>query len=405
MAPEFDLQSAINKAMSQLGSINSDTSSKASGSSESAYINSVWGLVQDGQEVAQGNDEQKAKAMTNILDGIMNLISFSKNQNAQANKEVKKNSDAINKNEQAADKKAQEIQQSIEKIVGDISSNTSSINDALAAIEKLGDNGDIAKVQEQIQEQLDRIDQAKEDLKDPDKRDNALETISVAASSINGLVANIQNIQSVIEEQNTIVEENVNNISELISDSATKISEGVTELQQYIQKGTALGSESTRLTTQGGIDVPTGKAEVKAGEAINSNAFSAVGSGGKGAKLIMDGTQRDSAGQTRIQGGAKNLQSLTASIGKIGGDLSSLAEYTNSIGKIGEGVASLAERYTNSIQPYIEATGTWDVDAIKEANTELQSQVKAFDGTQNPNNQNGQEFNYDSSKFRKAFGL
>ena len=219
------------------------------------------------------------------------------------------------------------------------------------------------------------------------------------------MVANIQNVQSVIEEQNAIVEESVNNISGLISDSANKISEGITELQQYIQKGTALGSESTRLTTQGSIDVPTGKAEVKAGEAINSNAISAVGSGGKGAKLIIDGNQRISAGQTRIQGGAKNLQSLTASIGKIGGDLSSLAEYTNSIGKIGEGVASLAEQYTNSIQPYIEATGTWDVDAIKEANTELQSQVKAFDGTQNTNNQNGQEFNYDSSKFRKAFGL
>ena len=257
----------------------------------------------------------------------------------------------------------------------------------------------------EIQEQLDKIDQAKEDLKDPDKRDNALETISAAASAIDGLVANIQNIQSVIEEQNAIVEESVNNISGLISDSANKISEGVAELQQYIQKGTALGSESTRLTTQGGIDVPTGKAEVKAGEAINSNAISAVGSGGKGAKLIIDGNQRISAGGTRIQGGAKNLQSLTASIGKIGGDLSSLAEYTNSIGKIGEGVASLAEQYTNSIQPYIEATGTWDVDAIKEANTELQSQVKAFDGTQNTNNQNGQEFNYDSSKFRKAFGL
>ena len=404
MAPEFDLQSAINKAMSQLGSINSDTSSKASGSSESAYVNSVWGLVQDGQEVAQGNDEQKAKAMTNILDGIMNLISFSKNQNAQANKEVKKNSDAINKNEQAADKKAQEIQQSIEKIVGDISSNTSSINDALAAIEKLGDNGDIAKVQEQIQEQLDKIDQAKEDLKDPNKRDNALETISAAASAIDGLVANIQNIQSVIEEQNAIVEESVNNISGLISDSANKISEGVTELQQYIQKGTALGTDSAQLATQGKIDGLTGNAEVKAGERMTNPATGTV-TGAKGIQLINDGNQRISAGGTRRQGGAKNLQSLTASIGKIGSDLSSLSEYTNSIGKIGEGVASLAEQYTNSIQPYIEATGTWDVDAIKEANTELQSQVKAFDGTQNSENQNGQEFNYDSSKFRKAFGL
>ena len=404
MAPEFDLQSALNKAMSQLGSINSDTSSKASGSSESAYVNSVWGLDQDDQEIAQGHDEQKKEANAKILDNIMNLISFSKNQNAQANKEVKKNSDAINKNEQAADKKAQEIQQSIEKIVGDISSNTSSINDALAAIEKLGDNGDIAKVQEQIQEQLDRIDQAKEDLKDPDKRDNALETISAAASAIDGLVANIQNIQSVIEEQNAIVEESVNNISGLISDSANKISEGVAELQQYIQKGTALGTDSAQLATQGKIDGLTGKAEVKAGEHM-TNPVTGTVTAAKGIQLINDGNQRISAGGTRRQGGAKNLQSLTASIGKIGGDLSSLAEYTNSIGKIGEGVASLAEQYTNSIQPYIEATGTWDVDAIKEANTELQSQVKAFDRTQNTNNQNRQEFNYDSSKFRKAFGL
>ena len=52
----------------------------------------------------------------------------------------------------------------------------------------------------------------------------------------------------------------------------------------------------------------------------------------------------------------------------MGQDISSLSEFTNAIGKVGEGAASLAEQYTNAVKPYIEATGTWDVDAIIEAN-------------------------------------
>ena len=409
MAPLFN-NTELNNVLKQIEQIQKNNSTSVDGSKKgSSYDDIAWfnNAIAGTEEVASNDNssEQKVNGLKNVLDGLLGAISFSNNQNAQANKEVKKNSDAIDKNEKAAEKKAQEIQASVEKMVSSISDNTASINDALAAIEKLGNNGDFAKIQEQIQEQLDKIDQAKEDLKDPEKRDQALETISVAASVIDGLVANMQDVQGVIAEQNAIVEENINNISELITESTNKITEGISELQQFIQKGTVIGADSTRLTTQGGIDVPTGNAEVKAGEAINSNVFSAVGSGGQGAKLIIDGNQRISAGGTRIQGGAKNLQLLTASIGKIGGDLSSLAEYTNSIGKIGEGVATLAEQYVNTIQPYIEAAGTWDVDAINEANTELQSQVKTFGEVQKADEQNGQEFNYDSSKFRKAFGL
>lgn len=409
MAPLFN-NTELNNVLKQIEQIQKNSSTSVDGSKKgSSYDDIAWfnNAIAGTEEVASNDNssEQKVNGLKNVLDGLLGAISFSNNQNAQANKEVKKNSDAIDKNEKAAEKKAQEIQASVEKMVSSISDNTASINDALAAIEKLGNNGDFAKIQEQIQEQLDKIDQAKEDLKDPEKRDQALETISAAASVIDGLVANMQDVQGVIAEQNAIVEANINNISELITESTKKITEGIGELQQFIQKGTVIGADSTRLTTQGGIDVPTGNAEVKAGEAINSNVISAVGSGGQGAKLIIDGNQRISAGGTRIQGGAKNLQSLTASIGKIGGDLSSLAEYTNSIGKIGEGVATLAEQYVNTIQPYIEAAGTWDVDAINEANTELQSQVKTFDEVQKADGQNGQEFNYDSSKFRKAFGL
>ena len=246
------------------------------------------------------------------------------------------------------------------------------------------------------------------DLNNPEKRDEALETIKTAAGAINTLVSNIRNIQTTIEAQNAVVEQSVNNISDLISESATKISEGVADIQQYIQKGTALGAKSSQITAQGGTDVPVGNGEIKLGEAINSNAFSAIGSGGKGAQYIMDGNQRVSAGRTRIQGGAKNLQSLTASIGKMGQDISSLSEFTNAIGKVGEGAASLAEQYTNAVKPYIEATGTWDVDAIIEANTELQSQVESF-GSQTPadtDTENGEQKEFlDTKKFRAAFGI
>ena len=409
-----DLQSILNQAMSQLQSLGSGSSETSGKSSQPEYVNSIFELVQNGQEAIQGNDEQKAKATINIVEGLLSMISFSQNQTAQANKEVKNNSDNINKNGEAADQKAQEVQAAIEKITADISANTINIQDALSKIQELGGNsGDIAKIQEEITAQLDIIDEAKENLKDPDKQEEAIETIKTAAETINTLVGNIQNLQTTIETQNTIVENSVNNISDLITESATKISEGVADIQQYIQKGSAIGAQTGQITTKGTTDVPVGNAEIKTGEAINSNAITAIGSGGQGAKLILDGNQRVSAGQTRIQGGAKNLQTLTASIGKMGEDISSIRDFTNAIGKVGEGATSLAEQYTNTVKPYIEATGTWDVDTIITANTELQTQVQSFDQkagtkTQLQNNNSGEndqkEF-LDTTKFRAAFGI
>ena len=152
MAPGYntDLQSILNKAMSQLQSLSSG--SEASGkSSQPEYVNSIFGLVQNGQEALEGNDEQKAKATVNIIEGLLSMVSFSKNQTAQANKEVKNNADDINKNEAAADKKAQEVQAVIDKIKTDIGANTTNIHNALSKIEELGSNsGEIADIQKQI---------------------------------------------------------------------------------------------------------------------------------------------------------------------------------------------------------------------------------------------------------------
>ena len=105
-----DLQSILNQALGQLQSVsgNSDVKSGSS-SSQPEYVNSIFGLIQDGQQAVEGNDEQKAKAAINIVEGLLSMLSFSKNQVSKANQEVKNNEDAINKNEQAAAKIAYEL--------------------------------------------------------------------------------------------------------------------------------------------------------------------------------------------------------------------------------------------------------------------------------------------------------
>lgn len=415
MAPGYntDLQSILRQAMSKLESVSGTDASAAGKSESSSYVNSIWGVAQNAQAAIEGNDEQKAKASINIIEGLLNMVSFAQNQQAKANQEVNNNSQEINKTDQAADKKAQEVQAKVEAIASNIGTNTQNIQGALAKIQELGgEAGGFAELQAQIEAQLDIIEEAKADLNDPEKREKALKKINGAANLINSLITSIPDIQAQIEEQNTIVEQNINEISQQIEESATAISQGIADIQQYIQKGTALGAQAGQISTQGATDVPTGNTEIKAGEAINSNAISSIASGGQGVKLIMDGNQRVSAGQTRIQGGAQNLQKLTTSIGKMGTDISELAEFTNAIGQIGEGAASLAEQYMSAVQPFINAVGTWDVDAIAEANTQLQADVKTLNGkgsvqenNEQVNAQNGQEEFLDTKKLRTAFGI
>lgn len=414
MAPGYntDLQSILKQAMSQLQSI-SGTDVKSLGTSDSStYVNSIWGVAQNAQGAIEGNDEQKAQASINIIEGLLSMISFAQNQQAKANQEVNQNSQAINKNEQAADSKAQELQTQIETIVSNIGTNTTNIQDALAKIEELGGEvGGFAELQTKIEAQLAIIDEAKADLNDPEKREDALTTISDAANVINGLIASIPDIQSQIEEQNTIVEQNVNEISQQIEQSATAISQGITDIQQYIQNGTQLGAKAGQIATQGATDVPTGTTEVSLGESLSTaGAFTFGATSSQAAKYIMDGNQRISAGQTRIQGGAQNLNKLTASIGKMGTDISELADFTNAIGQIGDGVTGLVDQYMSTVRPFIEAVGTWDIDAIAEANAQLQADVKTLsdNGTVDQNNQTtekGQTEILDTKKFRTAFGL
>ena len=153
-----DLQSILNNAKSQLSSLGAFNGSN--GASSDNYLNSVWGLVQNGESAINGNDQQKAQAITNIVQNLMSMLtSLGTNENSKATKEVNNNDKNSNKLKQEADKKAQDTKADIKTIVNDIATNSNNISDAIEKIKELGGSeDDIQAAKENLDKQVQIIE-------------------------------------------------------------------------------------------------------------------------------------------------------------------------------------------------------------------------------------------------------
>ena len=433
MAPDFDLtqiQSTLNQAIGQLGSTGSV--SAGGSSSSTSFVNSVWNLAQEGQVAANGNNKQKAEAISNIVKNLMGMLtSLGTNENSKATKEVKKNEKNAEALDKKADESAQATEEQVKEIINNIANNTTSISQAIEKIEELGgDKGQIAEAQEQLEEQLEIIEENKAILNDgvssPEAKQEALQALVGAASVINGLVESIGEVQKEIEAQNNIVENSTNNVSGLIEESASVISNGAVELQSFIKEGAAQSVTSTTTSVTGSANEIVGKKATAMGSA--SSAIPFVGSTA-GSKLIQIGMDQTMAGGTRISGAATTLSTLTKAIGEMGSNLSNLSNFTNSVGEIGNSFVALVGQYGSALEPVITATGSWSAVAdanaqFEEAIAEYQSQNGMIETNQweqmsktsytsdDKNNsnetssnegENNLAFNFDTNLFREAF--
>ena len=433
MAPDFDLtqiQSTLNQAIGQLGSTGSV--SAGGSSSSTSFVNSVWNLAQEGQVAANGNNKQKAEAISNIVKNLMGMLtSLGTNENSKATKEVKKNEKNAEALDKKADESAQATEEQVKEIINNIANNTTSISQAIEKIEELGgDKGQIAEAQEQLEEQLEIIEENKAILNDgvssPEAKQEALQALVGAASVINGLVESIGEVQKEIEAQNNIVENSTNNVSGLIEESVSVITNGAVELQSYIQEGTVQTVTNTTTSVTGSANEIVGAKATAMGSA--SSAIPFVGSTA-GSKLIQIGMDQTMAGGTRISGAATTLSTLTKAIGEMGSNLSNLSNFTNSVGEIGNSFVALVGQYGSALEPVITATGSWSAVAdanaqFEEAIAEYQSQNGMIETNQweqmsktsytsdDKNNsnetssnegENNLAFNFDTNLFREAF--
>ncbi len=404
-----DLQAILNQAMSQLGSINA-SSTTVGGSSSSNYVNSVWNLTQEGQTAINGGETEKAQAIVKMVQNLLGMLSsLGTNESSKANKEVNKNNKAASDVENGAKEVANKTKAEIEKLAGDIASNTSNISSALSEIEKLsGNQEDLETIQKAVEKQIEIIEENLKILNDtsstPEAKQNALGEIKQCNSDIASLVNEITFLskenQEAIQEQNKIVENATNNIASLIETSVSTISYGTVDLQSYIQNaGQQIVTNTTSSTTGASNEIIGAKAT-----AIGSVPYNFAG-----AKFIQIGADQTSAGGIRIVSATKNISTLTKAIGTMGSDITNIIGSTENIQGIGSGATELVGQYQTKLNSIITATGSWS--QIVDANNELTEAISTYESSLDETSkgkeeeQNNKKLEFDTQKFRKAFGI
>ena len=412
----IDLQSILNSAKSQLSSLEGLGSSNGTTSSNN-YVNSVWGLVQNGQTAIEGNDSQKAESIVKIVKNLLSTFSsIGANENAQATKDVKANDDKATELSNDAENTTKSTEEQVNDLIAQISDGSKTVSEAISKLEELGgDKGQLAEVQQKLDEQIAIIEQNKQILNDDsanaETKKAALANLQTAAGAIDELVANVSSIQNAIQEQNTTVEEATNNIAGFIEQSASVISNGVETLQKYIQQGAAQTVTNTVAAADGATNIAVGTTAESMGTVGTFTGFGL----GAGAKLLKIGADQIAAGGTRIAGSTKTLASLTTALGKMGTDIQNIANFTNSVGGVAEGVISLVGDYESKTESLITATGSWiEVanvnDEFKTAITDYQSNnglenADKTEKTSSTQDNSSNKFEFDPQKFKAAFGI
>lgn len=411
----IDLQSILNSAKSQLSSLEGLGSSNGTTSSNN-YVNSVWGLVQNGQTAIEGNDSQKAKSIVKIVKNLLSTFSsIGANENAQATKDVKANDDKATELSNDAENTTKSTEEQVNDLIAQISDGRETVSDAISKLEELGgDKGQLAEVQQKLDEQIAIIEQNKQILNDDsanaETKKAALANLQTAAGAIDELVANVSSIQEAIQEQNTTVEEATNNIAGFIEQSASVISNGVETLQKYIQQGAAQTVTNTVAAADGATNIAVGTTAESMGTVGTITGFGA----GAGAKLLKIGADQIAAGGTRIAGSTKTLASLTTSLGKMGADIQNIANFTNSVGSVADGVISLVGAYQSNSESLITAVGSVEVANVNEefktliADYQLNNELENADKTEKTSStqdNSSNKFEFDPQKFKAAFGI
>ena len=421
-----DLQSILNNAKSQLSSLGVNGAFSASGND---YLNSVWGLVQNGETAINGNDQQKAQAITNIVQNLMSMLtSLGTNENSKATKEVNNNDKNSNKLEQEADKKTQDTQADIETIVNDIATNSNNISDAIEKIKELGGSeDDIQAAKENLDKQVQIIETnltiVNDGVSSPETKQKALALIKGASAEITNIVSEMniltEDAQKQIQEQNAIVESSTNNIASLMEKSVTTISDGTANLQSYIQQGVQQTVTNTTTATTGAANEVVGATATANGTATS---FIPVFGQTASSKLIQIGADQTAAGATRIGGSAKTLASLTQAIGKMGADMNSIVGTVSNVEGVGNSAIALVGDYQTKLDSIITATGSWS--QVADANADLTSAIAEYEGQgestniwnqmNGSQNQEGSEaqtsqgigaIDFDVNRFKTAFGI
>ena len=379
-----NLQSILNQAKSTCSNMFS-SGSVNTGSSQ--YVNSIFSLINEGEQAINGGDQQKAQAITNMVQNLLSMLSNLSNEKSKAVKEGKQNSKAVDNTSTAENQTANDTKQGVEQALKAIDTSKSNIQDALDKLKVLsgddGNGGELAVQKDKLQKILDEIEAQQKIVNDGvssiDAKNAALEKIKDLSGQILVLESEITNIQKSIDSLSGIVEDNAKDIEAETQNAANVVEDGANKLQSHVQQASQEQAKNVASSTEGtgnivaGTELTTGGTLTKFVPGIGQAASS---------KAIQIGKQLIEAGGIRLSDSASNIAKITTALGKMASDA---GEFQGALGNVvgsATQATDLIGQYGTVLNPAIEAIGSWVqvADANKTLTEEIEKADKKLNG-------------------------
>lgn len=396
-----NLQTILSQARSTCSNIFSSGGS-AAGSSQ--YANSIFSLINEGEQAINGGDQQRAQAITNMVKNLMSMLSGLSNEKAKAKQDVEKNSKKIENNTKKAEQTAEETKNKASEALSSIDGNNANIQGALDDLRALagddGNGGELAAQKEKLQKALDEIEEQKRIINDGvssiDAKNAALAKVKSLSGEIDGLVSSITDIQKSIDSLNSVINENSKSIEDAGAEAAQVVENGAEKLQNNMQQAAQQVTENTADSVKGSTEEVLGADLVSKGSA--GSVIPVIGQTAS-AKAIQLGTDLIAAGSTRISGASTNIGQISTALGKMSADA---GEFKGALGNVVGSMTqanNLIGQYGTVLEPTIKAVGSWS--QVADANASLDKEIKNAEAKLNGENNTQQQSQQNSTPWQQ----
>lgn len=351
----------LNNLFKEIGKLSQSSSSTGSSSTNSThFVNTIFGVAQDGGNIVNGSVEQKSQAIQGLVNKALSLVEMLTNQESKA---AKKEVENENKKTESL---RQQSEQTKVKMEGEFSEIASSIDEQSSivteATEEIGNiQKSVEKKQKEIQDIVEQIEAKQKELKaekkDPQKQAALLGEIQGLAAQITTVGTTIQDDQKNLENLTTAVDNTLENINTSTQKMEVVQQDGVAKIQQFTAEATQNTAEVTQTGVQGTTNKVTGAAAETAANAASSNLFTGASVAPKLRKVAMDQNQ---AGDTRLSSIATNIGRIAQGVGNLSGAVQIIEQFRTSIGNSLNGYAELVGSWGTSVEPLVTSIGSFE---------------------------------------------
>ena len=380
-----EFNSTFNQLQGILGQIGSSSMREIN-----PYINSVFSIGGSIEQIAKGDNSQKATAIQNLINQAVNLVSKLVNIQADANNKVKADKEKAEKVSEKATQTEQELNSSMQEISQEIEGQTQIVNDATATIQETQEA--LAAKEEKINQIFTQIQQLQEALKNAttiEEKRQLLDQIGVLGADITSLMADFSTYQETLESATSVVEGAFTAIETAKGNAVQKQQDGQLKIVENVQEATEATTSTVSTQAEGVKNISLGTAleGAAAGETIIPFVGAALASNTaqKGAELI-------SAGTVETTGSVSNLNKLLQGIGNISNNTQLLSTFKTAIGGALGNFNTTIGSWNTAVEPLITSIGTIASSKIGEQAATLQTAVttdhQTLDNIENGETQN-----------------